>query len=285
MENINKNLIFTILTVVFLSFFVESLMLIIYYPAPIAPFNIPKIVYTLIYYISLFLFGLLLAQLSRYGKAFVWIFGVFIIASLGFAYIFSNLSYLFMGNNLGAQLGEFKKLMPKIIPLTIFVNISILIFGYSIAFIFHSIYGKYTVNNSKSVGSKTIFIISIVILALALAIFIPAIYNINDIGSYWKKVTYSITLDHLKDYSQLTVRVKNNLNANIEIVNMYIPIYTNGSESKSLGMDDFGSQKIIKPDKEYDFKIKIDQKNIKIGSSYIKFLYKGKILRKDYRFK
>jgi ABC-type transport system involved in multi-copper enzyme maturation permease subunit len=125
MESIKKNFVLNALAISFMAFFIEVLMLIMYYPAPIEPFNISKVLITLIYYCSLFVFGIIFAHSSRYGKSFVWMFGIFILVSVIFSYSFSNISYVFMKNNLGAQMGEFKNLMPRIMSLTIFINIPI----------------------------------------------------------------------------------------------------------------------------------------------------------------
>jgi hypothetical protein len=282
MSKIKSNLFFVLLTIIFLSFFTEVLMLIMYYPSPIEPFNIPKVFYTVLYYISMFVFGILLASLARYGKNFVWIFLIFVSASLIFAYIFSNISYFFMGNNLGAQLGEFKSLMPKIISLTIFVSPSILIFGYSISFIIHSIYGRYSINDSKTIGNKKIFAISFAILLFAHILFIPTIYNINDIGSYWNRVDYNLTLTRLNKGYQLEINIDNNLNAEIELVNIYIPIYSDNQEFESIGTNYFKGLKPINSRGRLDYTINLKGNNLRLGHSYIKFLYKGKILRKDF---
>ncbi len=273
-----------ILSVLFFSFCSETLMLIIYYPAPIAPFNIPKVLYTAAYYVSLLVFGIALAKTSRYGKSFAWIFGLFVLFNLMFAYIFSNISYLFMGNNLGAQLGEFKSLMPKILPLSIFINIPILIFGYSIAFITHSVYGKYSIDSSKKVGDRKVFIFSSIIILLTLLIFIPTICNINDIGSYWNRVDYNLQLRGNGNASRIVVSIKNDLYGPIEIINIYIPIYLSNGDSLSFGTNSLKGSRIVKTGQEKVFTIDISQplSNIRIGKSYIKLLYKGKILRKDY---
>ncbi len=283
MENTKKEFLLIALSISFMAFFVEVLMLIIYYPAPIAPLNIPKIAYTVIYYLSLFIFGILLAHSSRYGKSFVWMFGTFIFVSLILSYIFSNISYLFMGNNLGAQLGEFRNLMPRIIPLTIFVNIPILLFGYSVSFIIHSIHGKYNINNSKNAGDRKVFWTTIIVMIVAIALFLPTIYNINDIGSYWNKVTYRISLKGSEDFSEIQVYISNKMNDKIEIVNIYIPIYIKEGGMENIGMRRFGSSVVVKRDSEKVLTIKINKpiSTLRIGKSYIKFLYKGKLLRKD----
>jgi drug/metabolite transporter superfamily protein YnfA len=283
MENTKKEFLLITLSISFMAFFIEVLMLIIYYPAPIAPLNIPKIVYTIVYYLSLFIFGILLAHSSRYGKSFVWMFGIFIFVSLILSYLFSNISYLFMGNNLGAQLGEFKNLMPKIIPLTIFINIPILIFGYSVSFIIHSIHGRYNINNSKNAGDRKVFWLTIIIMMVAIGLFLPTIYNINDIGSYWNKVIYKISLIGKGNSSEIKMYISNKLNDKIEIINVYIPVYINKSEVESIGMKSFGSSITVEKNSDKILTVKVNRPSntLRIGRSYIKFLYKGKLLRKD----